>query len=60
MQFDRAVYHSANPLCGLKCALSLLDICSNDLTPPLQPYSQQERDELEKYLETVDVLKDPA
>jgi 2-dehydro-3-deoxy-D-pentonate aldolase len=60
MQFDRAVYHSANPLCGLKCALSLLDICSNDLTPPLQPYSKLESDEVTKYLETVDVLKQPA
>jgi 4-hydroxy-tetrahydrodipicolinate synthase len=60
MQFDRAIYHSANPLRGLKCALSLLEICSSDLTPPLQPYSQQERDLVAKYLGTVDVLKDPA
>jgi 4-hydroxy-tetrahydrodipicolinate synthase len=60
VQFDRAVYHSANPLRGIKCALSRMGICSNDLTPPLQPYSQQERDQVEKYLRTVDVLKDPA
>jgi 4-hydroxy-tetrahydrodipicolinate synthase len=60
MQFDRAVYHSANPLCGLKCALSLLGMCSSDLTPPLQTYSQQQRDQVEKYLQTVDVFKDPA
>jgi 4-hydroxy-tetrahydrodipicolinate synthase len=60
VQFDRGVYHSANPLCGLKCALSLLAICSSDLTPPLQPYSRQERDVVEKYLQTVDVFKDPA
>jgi 2-dehydro-3-deoxy-D-pentonate aldolase len=60
VQFDRAVYHSANPLRGIKCALSRMGICSNDLTPPLQPYSQQERDQVEKYLRTVDVFKDPA
>lgn len=60
VQFDRAVYYSANPLCGLKCALSLLGICSSDLTLPLQPYSQQQRDKVEKYLQTVDVSKDPV
>jgi 4-hydroxy-tetrahydrodipicolinate synthase len=60
MQFDRAVYRSANPLRGMKCALSLLGICGGDLTSPLQPYSQQERDVVKKYLQTVDVLKDPV
>jgi 4-hydroxy-tetrahydrodipicolinate synthase len=60
MQFDTALYRSANPLRGLKCALSLLGMCGGDLTLPLQPYSQQERDQVEKYLKTVDVLKDPA
>jgi 2-dehydro-3-deoxy-D-pentonate aldolase len=60
VQFDTAVYRSANPLRGLKCALSLLGICSNNLTLPLQPYSQQERDQVQKYLQTVDVFKDPA
>jgi 2-dehydro-3-deoxy-D-pentonate aldolase len=60
MQFDIAVYRSANPLRGLKCALSVLGICSTDMTPPLQSYSQKERDQVEKYLQTVDVLKDPA
>jgi 4-hydroxy-tetrahydrodipicolinate synthase len=60
IQFDRAVYHSANPLCGLKYALSHSGMCSNHVTPPLQPYSQQHRDKIEKYLRTVDVLNDPA
>jgi 4-hydroxy-tetrahydrodipicolinate synthase len=60
MRFDIAVYRSANPLRGLKCALSVLGICSTDMTPPLQSYSQKERDQVEKYLQTVDVLKDPA
>jgi 2-dehydro-3-deoxy-D-pentonate aldolase len=60
MQFNTAVYRSANPLRGLKCALSILGICNTDLTLPLQPYSQNERDQVEKYLQTVDVLKDPA
>jgi hypothetical protein len=60
MQFDTAVYRSANPLRGLKCALSVLGICSTDMTLPLQSYSQNERDQVEKYLQTVDVLKDPA
>jgi 4-hydroxy-tetrahydrodipicolinate synthase len=59
VQFDTAVYRSANPVRGLKCALSLLGISSSDLTPPLQPYSQDERDQVQKYLQTVDVLKDP-
>jgi 4-hydroxy-tetrahydrodipicolinate synthase len=60
MQFDRAVYHCANPLRGLKYAASLLGICSSHLTPPLQPYSQEQRDKVEKYLQTVDVLNVPA
>lgn len=60
MQFDMSVYRSANPLRGLKCALSLLGICGSDLTLPLQPYSQKERDQVEKYLQTVDLLKDLA
>jgi hypothetical protein len=33
-------------------------MCGDEL--PLQPYSQQERDQVQKYLQTVDVLKDPA
>jgi len=60
VQFGTAVYRSANPLRGLKCALSVLGICSTDMTPPLQSYSQKEHDQVEKYLQTVDVLKDPA
>ena len=60
VQFDTAIYRSANPLRGLKCALSVLGTCGGDLTLPLQPYSQQERDQVEKYLQTVDVHKDPA
>lgn len=60
VQFDTAVYRSANPLRGLKCALSVLGICNSDLTLPLQPYSQKERDQVEKYLQTVDLLKVPA
>ena len=60
MQFDTAVYRSANPLRGIKCALSVLGICSTNMTLPLQPYSQNERDQAEKFLQTVDVFKDPA
>jgi 4-hydroxy-tetrahydrodipicolinate synthase len=63
MQFDNAVYrsahHPANPLRGLKCALSILGICSTDLTPPLRPYSSEERELVEKYLQGVDVLAAP-
>jgi 4-hydroxy-tetrahydrodipicolinate synthase len=60
VQFGTAVYRSANPLRGLKCALSVLGICNNNLTLPLQPYSQKERDQVEKYLQTVDLLNVPA
>jgi 4-hydroxy-tetrahydrodipicolinate synthase len=56
MQFASAVYRAPNPLRGLKCALSLLEICSDNLTPPLQLYSNQERDQVQNYLRTVDVL----
>jgi 4-hydroxy-tetrahydrodipicolinate synthase len=58
VQFDTAVYRSANPVRGLKCALSLLGICSSDLTLPLQPHSQEERDQVQKYLQTVDVYRE--
>src|ERR1700733_1254881 len=63
MQFDNAVYrsarHSSNPLRGLKCALSILGICSTDVTLPLRPYSSEERAQVEKYLQGVDVLAAP-
>lgn len=64
VQFDNAVYraaaHPANPLRGLKCALSLMGICSDDLTLPLRPYSREERERVEKYLHQVDLLALPA
>jgi 4-hydroxy-tetrahydrodipicolinate synthase len=60
VQFDTAVYRSAaepaNPVRGLKCALSMIGICSSDLTPPLRPYSREERFLVEKYLQAVDLL----
>jgi dihydrodipicolinate synthase/N-acetylneuraminate lyase len=61
VQFDNAVYgnYAANPLCGLKCALSLMDICSTDLTPPLRDYASKERERVQQYLRGVDVLSAP-
>jgi 4-hydroxy-tetrahydrodipicolinate synthase len=63
LQLDNAVYrsaqHPANPLRGLKCALSILGICSADLSLPLRPYSREEREQVEKYLQGVDVLAAP-
>jgi dihydrodipicolinate synthase/N-acetylneuraminate lyase len=59
VQFDNAVYrsaaHPANPLRGLKCALSCMGICSNHVTLPLRPYSREESDRVEKYLQGVDL-----
>jgi 4-hydroxy-tetrahydrodipicolinate synthase len=64
VQFDTAVYrsaeHAANPVRGLKCALSLLGICSTDLTPPLRPYSSRESNLVQQYLRGVDVLSAPT
>jgi 4-hydroxy-tetrahydrodipicolinate synthase len=58
VQFNSAIYrsaaHSVNPLRGLKCALSILGICSDHVTPPLRPYSREERAKVEKYLGGVD------
>jgi dihydrodipicolinate synthase/N-acetylneuraminate lyase len=55
LQFNRAVYraaqHAANPLRGLKCALSIMGICSEDVTPPLRPYSPEERAQVQAYLD---------
>jgi 4-hydroxy-tetrahydrodipicolinate synthase len=63
VQFDNAVYrssdHTANPLRGLKCALSLMGICSTDLTPPLRAYADKERNRVQQYLREVDVLSVP-
>jgi 4-hydroxy-tetrahydrodipicolinate synthase len=60
VEFDTAVYrsaaHPANPVRGLKCALSMMGICSSNLTLPLRPYSHEERDRVEKYLQGVDLL----
>jgi 2-dehydro-3-deoxy-D-pentonate aldolase len=55
MQFDEALYRSAaytaNPLRGIKCALSCLGIISEHMTPPLQPYLPEERAKVQKYLD---------
>jgi dihydrodipicolinate synthase/N-acetylneuraminate lyase len=63
VQFDNAVYrsaeHAANPVRGLKCALSLIGICSTDVTPPLRAYASKERDRVQQYLRGVDVLSAP-
>jgi 4-hydroxy-tetrahydrodipicolinate synthase len=63
MHFAKGVYrcaeHTANPLRGMKCALSLLGICSTDLTPPFRPYSSAERGRVEQYLRGVDVYSAP-
>ena len=50
MAFGKAVYR-ANPLRGLKRALELLGICSSLLTEPLAPYSEEETQSVERYLE---------
>lgn len=54
MKFGSSVYrsagYSANPLRGLKCALSLLGICENVLTIPFQPYTAMERRKVQEYL----------
>jgi len=63
IQFDNAVYrsadHPANPVRGLKCALSLMGICSTALTPPLRPYASNERDRVHAYLRSVDLFSVP-
>jgi 4-hydroxy-tetrahydrodipicolinate synthase len=50
MAFGKAVYR-ANPLRGLKRALELLGICSSLLTEPLAPYSDEETESVERYLD---------
>lgn len=59
VQFDRSVYRAAgyhaNPLRGLKCALSVMGICSGETTRPLQPYSSAERKQVQQYLEGIDL-----
>jgi 4-hydroxy-tetrahydrodipicolinate synthase len=63
VQFDHAVYrsadHPANPVRGLKSALSVMGICSADLTLPLRPYSCEERDRVQTFLQGVDLLAVP-
>jgi 4-hydroxy-tetrahydrodipicolinate synthase len=58
VQFDNAVYRSAEHA-ALKCALSLIGICSTDVTPPLRAYASKERDRVQQYLRGVDVLSAP-
>jgi 4-hydroxy-tetrahydrodipicolinate synthase len=64
MQFNDAVYrsaeHTANPLRGMKAALSVLGICGTQVTPPLRPYSSAEYDRVQNYLRTVDVFAAPS
>jgi 4-hydroxy-tetrahydrodipicolinate synthase len=63
VQFNDAIYRSAedtaNPLRGLKSALSVLGICGTHVTPPLQPYSSAEQDRVQKYLRGVNVFAPP-
>jgi 4-hydroxy-tetrahydrodipicolinate synthase len=50
MAFGKAV-NRANPLRGLKCGLELLGICSSLLTEPLAPYSAEETESVQRYLD---------
>jgi len=63
LQFDAATYlsadYQANPLRGLKCALSLIGICGSAVARPLRPYSNAERAKVLRYLEGVDVCSTP-
>jgi 4-hydroxy-tetrahydrodipicolinate synthase len=58
IRFDSAVYRSAedphNPLRGLKAALSIMGICGVEMTPPLRPISNAERDGIQRYLQEVE------
>jgi 4-hydroxy-tetrahydrodipicolinate synthase len=58
MRFNQAVYRSAahlsNPLRGIKCALSILDIAADRVTLPLRPYSPEERAKVEAYVKGID------
>lgn len=40
--------HSASGIKGIKCALSLLGICSGDTAPPLQPFAGPERNRVQE------------
>jgi hypothetical protein len=63
VQFNDATYrsaaHTANPLRGLKSALSVLEICSTHVTPPLRHYSSAEQERVQKYLRGLNVLSAP-
>jgi len=60
VQFNNAIYrsadHSANPMRGLKYALSVMGICGAALTPPLRPYNSEERNRVDQYLRSVDIV----
>ena len=49
--FGRAIYHGSNPLCGLKCGLELLGICSSVLTEPLTQYSADQSAAVKEYID---------
>jgi len=50
MAFGKGV-NRANPLRGLKLALELLGICSSVLTEPLAPYTEEDIESVEKYID---------
>lgn len=58
MEFGSAIYrcakHDANPLRGLKCALSEIGICGDYVAPPLQPYTAEERESVQRYVKSLE------
>ncbi len=61
MQFDAAIYQGdSNPLCGLKCALSLLNICGDHTASPRRPYNTQKGERVRAYLEACHLLPEAS
>lgn len=52
----RCAEHNANPLRGLKCALSELGICTDTVAPPLQRYSSREKASVARYIHSLDTV----
>jgi 4-hydroxy-tetrahydrodipicolinate synthase len=63
VQFGSSIYRTsgddANPLRGLKCALSVLGICSGQVTRPFRPYSPAEQEQVRRYLDEIDLSAEP-
>jgi dihydrodipicolinate synthase/N-acetylneuraminate lyase len=53
----QAGQYASTVIKGMKCALSLMDICSDELAPPMTRFAPAERQKIAKVLQELDLIR---